>query len=276
MLYIGTKYMSSSASSIVLHDEHLELSSPNYKGGKVTSVNYSDVKSTSESDQGELILKIKRTEVVLGIFDREIKEAIIRFIEVGKSEPISKSKTWKRYQEDCRKEENRARRKEDRDASIQKIKAEAKLALANAAESIFAESSSSKATRKAREHNQALILLPSDSQEVMADKLQKQFSAYHSMSHNDNIDDELIEEALERISESVELFESKYPNSEMLGLFKKKLARITAKNEEDETSEANKTKWGCLAFVVLMIGMIVWESFKKDISIIELLKQWLQ
>lgn len=98
---------------IILHDETFDICSPAYRGGNVETLDYSTVKHVCASGDA-LIIKIKRTEVVLPGIGSEDANGLTQVIEIGRNKPIEGSKEFRKYQKMAEKTQARAERRQVR------------------------------------------------------------------------------------------------------------------------------------------------------------------
>ncbi|MDE6206128.1 MAG: hypothetical protein K2F66_08420 [Duncaniella sp.] len=94
---------------IILHDTTFDICTPDYKGGSAREVEYSSIKHVCASEN-DLIIKIRRTEVVLHGIGLEKANGLAKVIEIGRNEPIEGSKAFREYRKAAEKEEARADR----------------------------------------------------------------------------------------------------------------------------------------------------------------------
>lgn len=120
--YTGDISENGKPNTLTLHNETLDICAPDYKRGSETTVAYSDIKQIYAS-KNAIILKIMRTEVTLCGFSTEDRRDFVRFIEIGRREPLEKSKEYRKYLNDSEKKEQKQELKELKEKTKRKAKA---------------------------------------------------------------------------------------------------------------------------------------------------------
>lgn len=120
--YTGDISENGKPNTLTLHNETLDICAPDYKRGSETTVAYSDIKQIYAS-KNAIILKIMRTEVTLCGFSTEDRRDFVRFIEIGRREPLEKSKEYRKYLNDSEKKEQKQELRELKEKTKRKAKA---------------------------------------------------------------------------------------------------------------------------------------------------------
>lgn len=252
-------------SSILLRDNVLEITCPNYKGGSPTTVAYTDIKDVSVSNDNLLTLKIKRTVVSVGKFSTEEIRAISVAIQIGKTEPVGKSKEWADYKEKAVKIERRIERRNKIADSISGLKDGISEALKDSPEEIAKskweeeielqeEKAKKQRINKIRGTLESLRISLSDSEEEANRKLDELGKLCHSIIYGEDKYDNVSSEALSVYQEGIEIVRAKFPNSDALTLSESRIQKL---NEQDKKNNSNV---GCIiaAIAILVIVPLVW------------------
>lgn len=252
-------------SSILLRDNVLEITCPNYKGGSLTTVAYTDIKDVSVRNEDVLTLKIKRTVVLVGKFSTEEIRAISVAIQIGKTEPVGKSKEWANLRKNTEKRERRIERRNKIADSIFGLKVGISEALKDSPEEIAKakrdeeielqeEQAKKQRINKIRGTLESLRISLSDSEEEADHKLDELGKLCHSIIYGEDKYDDVSSDALSVYQEGIEIVRSHFPNSEEL-MFSE--SRIQKLKEQDKKNNSNV---GCTiaAIAILVIVPLVW------------------
>lgn len=252
-------------SSIILRDTNFEITAHAYKGGKTTSVSYVDVKQVHRSPGNTLIVKIKRTEVVLGKFDDDSLNAIIVAISVGQTgEQVSHSKAWKKYISDSEKEQRRAERRRKIADTISGMKDGISEALRNSPEEMAEakreeekelqeEKAKKERIDKIRGVIESLRISLSDPEEDANHKLNELGKLCHSIIYSEDKYDDVSSEALAVFQKGIEIVNSKFPNSPVLKLSESRIQKLKVQEKK------NKSDTGCyIAIGIFMLVLLAW------------------
>lgn len=252
-------------SSILLRDNVLEITCPNYKGGSPTTVAYTDIKDVSVSIDDVLTLKIKRTVVLVGKFSTEEIRAISIAIQIGKTKPVGKSKEWANYEKKAEKREHRIERRNIIADSISGLKdgiletlkdSPEEIAKAKREEEIELQEEKAKKQRinKIRGTLESLRISLSDSEEEANRKLDELGKLCHSIIYGEDKYDDVSSEALSVYKEGIEIVRAQFPNSDELTLSESRIQKL---KEQDKKNNSNV---GCIiaAIAIMVIVPLVW------------------
>lgn len=253
-------------SEITLHDDGVTIKTPGYYKGKPHFVKYEAISEVVVKGDS-ISLKVARTALTISGFDKPFLSDIQQLIAVGKTEPVSESNLYKKWQ----RQEKAAEEKERIDAITEQRKAETKAYKAkrraehidralSLAEDVFSDKAADVANAKIQSSIENLIVLPSDTESVMAEKIQKLFKAYNRAIHNDDVDEEVAENILNDLDHSIQTLQNAYPNSKYCAMFTDRLSKIVDEQKAKNKKETYLTIVGC---IILAIAAIIY--YYKDI-----------
>lgn len=265
----------SSVSSISLKEEDFEISCPEYKGGKATTVPYTDVKGVWRGPNGTLTLKIKRTEFAVGQFDSESLLGITTAITVGQSgERVSESKAWHKYLNDCAKSERRVERRQKIADTIAGVKTGITEGVSNALSDCpedieeqkreqARERAEEKATQKRineiRNELDKVRISLSDSEEEVSHKLTSLGNLCHKIVYGQDKYNEISGEAISVFEEGIEIAEVHFPNLEELNLAKSRVAKLKKQDKK------NHSTTGCfIGIAIFVLILVAWWWLEKN------------
>lgn len=254
------------SSEIILHDDGITIKTPGYYKGKPHFVNYSAI-SDVVIKRDTITLKVARTLLTLNGFDANFLNDLQQVIAVGKSELISKSELWKKWE----RQEKSAEEKEKIDALTEQKKAETKAFKAkrraehidralSIAEDVLTDKAADAANKKISSSMENLTILPGESEDVMVGKIQKIFKTYNRAIHNDDVDEEIADNVLADLEHTIQFFKETYPSSTYCGVFDSQLANILEQKKSKNKKETIITIIGC---VILAVAAIIY--YYKDI-----------
>lgn len=253
-------------SSILLRDNVLEISCPNYKGGSPTTVAYTDIKDVSVRIDDVLTLKIKRTVVLVGKFSTEEIRAISIAIQIGKTKPVGKSKEWANYEKKAKKRERRIERRniiadsisglmdgisetlKDSPEEIAKAKREEEIELKE-------EKAKKQRINKIRGTLESLRISLSDSEEEANRKLDELGKLCHSIIYGEDKYDDVSSEALSVYQEGIVIVRAQFPNSYELTLSESRIQKL---KEQDKKNNSNV---GCIIAaiaIMVIVPLVLW------------------
>ena len=253
-------------SEITLHNDGVTIKTPGYYKGKPHFVKYDSISDVIVK-KDSVTLKVARTTLTMTGFENSFLTDLQQVISVGKTEPVSKSKLWQKWQ----RQERAAEEKEKIEAITAQKKAETKAFKAkrraehidralSLAEDVFSDKAAEAANSKIQSAIENLTLMPNDSEPIMAEKIQRIFKTYNKAVHNDDVDDEVAENVLADLEQSIQTLQSVYPDSKNCELFSDRLSKIIADKKAKNKKESIITVIGV---VILAIAAIIY--YYKDI-----------
>jgi hypothetical protein len=246
-------------SEITLHDDGITIKTPGYYKGKPHFVKYEAITEVAVKEDS-ISLKVARTTLTLSGFDKSLLSDIQQVISVGKTESVSGSKLYRKWQ----RQEKAAEKKERIDAITEQRKAETKAYKAkrraehidralSLAEDVFSDKAADVANAKIQSSIENLIILPGDTEPVMAEKIQKLFKAYNRAIHNDDVDEEVAENILSDLDHSIQTLQNAYPTSKYCTMFTDRLSKILDEQKAKNKKETRLTIVGGIIFAVAAI-----------------------
>ena len=92
-------------------------------------------------------------------------------------------------------------------------------------------------------------ILPGETEEMMAQKFQKKLSIYNRASKSNDFYEDDITALIQDLSDSIETFETCYPNSEFVARYRKRIKEIVASKQ----SKDKKERIYVVIFIIILV-----------------------